>query len=92
MILKETSVQNACNVGFKLACDVHVCAYFEKLLVLGKTYCLQKWPIVLFRYVVQPLSSELENSKYYQQFVTKMEIPIMSDEFHYVYGKISCVP
>ena len=77
MILQETSVQNACNVGFKLACVVHVCAYFEKLPVFGKTYCLlQKWPIVLFRYVVQPLSSELENSKYYQQFVTKMEIPI----------------
>ena len=41
---------NADSVGFKLACNVHVWAYFEKLPVSGKKYFfLQKWPMVLGR-------------------------------------------
>ena len=33
---------NADSVRFKVACNVHVCAYFEKLPVSGKNRFLQK--------------------------------------------------
>ena len=33
---------NADSVGVKLACNVHVWAYFEKLPESGNSYCLQK--------------------------------------------------
>ena len=40
---------DADSVGFKLACNVHVWAYFEKLPVSGKLIFYKKWPMVLGR-------------------------------------------
>ena len=50
---------NADNVGFKLACNVLVWAYFEKLPVSGKRNFYEKWPIVLGR--IFPVSNFLHS-------------------------------
>ena len=40
---------DADSVGFQLACNVHVWAYFEKIPVSCKTYFYNEWPMVLGR-------------------------------------------
>ena len=70
------------TVGFKLECNVHVCACFEKLSVFGKTLFLQKWPkrCPWNRKIPRIIKN------------AKGKINVGMTSFHSVYGKIPCVP